>query len=186
MVRRTSRRSSIKSSKAGIRQSTAIKDTELADYSVCTTWGVKERHLYLLNVYRHKLDFPNLKRSVKELAQLYKADIVLIEDKGSGSSLIQELRAEDFSIVQAAPALDVDKVMRLRAQTAKIEGGFVRFPKKESWLHDYLTELLAFPNSKYDDQVDSTVYALAWSTASEPPSYYTEENMQGLERLIYS
>jgi hypothetical protein len=54
--------------------------------------------------------------------------------------------------------------MRLRAQTAKIEGGFVLFPKGAEWLDVYLTELLAFPNSKHDDQVDSTVFALAWAT----------------------
>jgi hypothetical protein len=54
--------------------------------------------------------------------------------------------------------------MRLRAQTAKIEGGFVLFPREASWLGAYILELVTFPNSKNDDQVDSTVYALAWST----------------------
>jgi predicted phage terminase large subunit-like protein len=164
---------------------TANKDTELADYSVCTTWGVKKSHLYLLNVYRRKLDFPDLKRSVRQLAQLHKANVVLVEDRASGTQLIQELRREHFSIVQAAPAIDGDKVMRLRAQTAKIEGGFVLFPKEESWLDDYLTELLAFPNAKYDDQVDSTVFALAWSTAEKPRLQYTDEALEGMERLLF-
>jgi phage terminase large subunit-like protein len=50
---------------------------------------------------------------------LHRAEIVLIKDKASGSSLIQELRAEHFSLLQAASAMDGDKVMRLRAQTAK-------------------------------------------------------------------
>jgi predicted phage terminase large subunit-like protein len=113
-------------------------------------------------VYRRKVDFPDLKRAVKELAALHRANIVLIEDKASGTSLIQELRAENFSLAQAAPALDGDKVMRLRAQTAKIEGGFVLFPKEAHWLESYLLELVSFPNSKNDDQVDSTVFALAW------------------------
>ena len=75
-----------------------------------------------------------------------------------------ELRADNFSLAQAAPAGDGDKVMRLRAQTAKIEGGFVLFPTEAPWLEIYLLELTTFPNSKNDDQVDSTVYALAWST----------------------
>src|SRR6266436_4545830 len=56
------------------------------------------------------------------------AGIVLVEERASGISLIQELRAEGFSIVQAAPALDGDTNLRLRGQTAKIEGGFVLFP----------------------------------------------------------
>jgi predicted phage terminase large subunit-like protein len=143
---------------------TANKDSELANFSVCTTWGLKDRKIYLLDVYRHKLEFPDLKRAVRELATLHNANVVLIEDKASGTSLIQELRSENFSIVQAAPALDGDKVMRLRAQTAKIEGGFVLFPKKEHWLDHYLRELVTFPNAPNDDQVDSTVYALAWIT----------------------
>jgi predicted phage terminase large subunit-like protein len=107
----------------------------------------------------------------------------LIEDKASGSSLIQELRAEHFSLVQAAPALDGDKVMRLRAQTAKIEGGFVLFPKQAHWLETYLLELVTFPNSKYDDQVDSTVFALAWSTLNPPWHGWTDESLKGLENL---
>src|SRR5262249_38119697 len=143
---------------------TANKDTELSDYSVCTTWGLKGECLYLLDVHRHKLDFPSLKQAVRELARLHKARVVLVEDKASGTSLIQELRREQFSIIQAAPAIDGDKVMRLRAQTAKIANGFVLFPKEAHWLNTYLAELISFPNSKYDDQVDSTVYALAWST----------------------
>jgi predicted phage terminase large subunit-like protein len=164
---------------------TANKDTELSNFSVCTTWGLKERYLFLLDVYRHKLEFPDLKRAVRQLAALHRAKIVLIEDKASGSSLIQELRAEHFSLVQAAPAMDGDKVMRLRAQTAKIEGGFVLFPKQAHWLEAYLRELISFPNSKYDDQVDSTVFALAWSTLN--PSYrWTEQSTNGYAKLLDS
>ena len=102
---------------------------------------------------------------------------------GSGSSLIQELRFEHFSLVQAAPAIDGDKIMRLRAQTAKIEGGFVLFPLEAHWLEIYLLELLAFPNSKYDDQVDSTVFALAWSMLNPPWHCWTKESLKGLENL---
>jgi predicted phage terminase large subunit-like protein len=164
---------------------TANKDTELSNFSVCTTWGLKGRQLFLLNVYRRKLDFPSLKKAVRELAGLHKARVVLVEDKASGTSLIDELRSEYFSIVQAAPDIEGDKIMRLQAQTAKIEGGFVLFPKEASWLHTYLAELLAFPNSKYNDQVDSTVYALAWIT-SKPPSYnLTDEAVEALEQFTY-
>jgi predicted phage terminase large subunit-like protein len=146
---------------------TANKDSELANFSVCTTWGLKDKCMYLINVFRRKLNFPELKRSVRELATLYHADVVLIEDKASGTSLIQELRADFFSKVQAAPDLDGDKIMRLRSQTAKIEGGFVLFPREAPWLDAYLNELVTFPNAKNDDQVDSTVFALAWSTQAE-------------------
>jgi predicted phage terminase large subunit-like protein len=143
---------------------TANKATELSNFSVCTTWGIKEGRLYLLDVLRRKMEFPELKRTVREWANQWRAEIVLVEDKASGTQLIQDLRVEDFSIVQAAPALDGDKEIRLRAQTAKIEGGFALFPEKAPWLDAYLLELTGFPNSKYDDQVDSTVNALAWLT----------------------
>jgi predicted phage terminase large subunit-like protein len=143
---------------------TANKATELSDYSVCTTWGFYRERLYLLDVFRRKMEFPELKRTVRELAGLWRTTVVLIEDKSSGTQLIQELRASNFSLAQAAPVGDGDKVMRLCAQTAKIEGGFVLFPAAAPWLDAYLLELTTFPNSKNDDQVDSTVNALAWST----------------------
>lgn len=143
---------------------TANKVTELSDFSVCTTWGLKDQKLYLLDVLRRKMEFPLLVQTVREIASLWAADVVLVEDKASGQQLIQELRAKNFSIVQAAPAIEGDKIMRLRSQTAKIEGGFVLFPEKAPWLDAYLLELTTFPNAKNDDQVDSTVYALAWTT----------------------
>lgn len=165
---------------------TANKDTELSDYSVCTTWGLTSSKVYLLDVYREKPEFPDLKRAVKRLAREHKARVVLVEDRASGTQLIQELRAEHFSIVQSAPALSGDKIMRLRSQTAKIEGGFVLFPKEASWLDIYLHELLTFPNYKKDDQVDSTVYALAWITENPRWSGWTEESIAGLERFTNS
>lgn len=143
---------------------TANKATELSNFSVCTTWGTKDRRLYLLDVLRKKMEFPELKKTVRDIASLWRADVVLVEDKASGTQLIQDLRAENFSIVQPAPPLDGDKEIRLRAQTAKIEGGFALFPEAAPWLDAYLFELTTFPNSKNDDQVDSTVQALAWST----------------------
>ena len=106
---------------------------------------------------------------MQSLAALHEATVVLIEDKSSGSSLIQQLRAEGFSMVRAAPSLEGNKIMRLNGQTPMIEGGFVLFPKKADWLEIYLSELLSFPSSNYDDQVDSTVYALAW--IAENPQY---------------
>ena len=162
---------------------TANKDSELANFSVCTTWGVKGQHLYLLDVYRRKVDFPDLKRAVRELAARHHSDVVLVEDKASGISLIQELRAEGFSLVQEAPAIDGDKIMRLHAQTAKIEGGFVLLPKEAHWLDAYVLELTTFPNSKHDDQVDSTVFALAWSTLNMSTYGWTDESIENLGRF---
>jgi predicted phage terminase large subunit-like protein len=161
---------------------TANSDSAEADFSVCTTWGIHGQHLYLLDVYRKKIEFPELKRTVRELAMLWKAGVVLIENKASGISLIQELRADGFSIVQQAPDDNSSKIMRLRGQTAKIEGGFARFPEKAVWLDAYLLELTTFPNSKKDDQVDSTVYALAWSTQEANTSWANTKRFIDMER----
>ncbi|YBW38406.1 phage terminase large subunit [Nitrobacter sp. TKz-YC01] len=161
---------------------TANKDTELANYSVCTTWGLKDKRMYLLDVFRRKLDFPGLKRAVKDQISLHSPTIVLIEDKASGTSLIQELRSEGLSRIQATPAVDGDKTVRLRAQTAKIEGGFVLLPKEAPWLNAYILELISFPNSKNDDQVDSTVFALAW--LGQKSGYgWTDEGVEALGRI---
>ena len=56
-----------------------------------------------------------------------------------------------------------DKIMRLHAQTATIENGFVRLPEEAHWLADYISELTMFPAGRHDDQVDSTAQALAWT-----------------------
>jgi hypothetical protein len=65
---------------------TANKDSELANFSVCTTWGIKDRLLFLLDVFRQKLEFPDLKRAIVERAKSYRAKVVLIEDMASGTA----------------------------------------------------------------------------------------------------
>ena len=140
---------------------TASKESELADYSVCTTWLVCDKNLYLLDVFRERLDYPKLKRAVREMADKFKPATILIEDKASGIQLIQELKSEGLFAVKGVKP-DGDKLMRLHAQTAAIENGFVHLPKEAPWRLDYLAELTSFPKAKYDDQVDSTSQALAW------------------------
>src|SRR4051794_35897587 len=64
---------------------TANKVSQLSDYSVCTTWGVKENQVYLLHVFRRQLEFPDLKRAVRAQQAMYSANLVLIEDQASGT-----------------------------------------------------------------------------------------------------
>ncbi len=140
---------------------TANKPSELSDYSVCTTWGLKDRRIYLLHVLRKRMDYPDLKRRVREQAEAFQATVILIEDKASGTQLIQELIAQGmYSIKRYVP--EGDKVMRLHSQTATIENGFVYLPREAPWLSEYLHELTTFPNAKFDDQADSTSQALGW------------------------
>jgi predicted phage terminase large subunit-like protein len=140
---------------------TANKPGDLNDYSVCTTWGIKDKRIYLLNVFRKKLDYPGLKRAVQDQFAAYDPGVILIEDKASGTQLIQEMREAGIHAVTAYKS-KFDKVMRLDAQTGVIENGLVYIPTEVHWLAEYLHELSTFPKSKHDDQVDSTSQALEW------------------------
>jgi len=141
---------------------TASKATELSDYSVCTTWGVKGKKMYLLHVLRKRLEYPELKRLAISHMNQWEAKTVLIEDKASGIQLIQELQAQSYKV--QGVKCEGDKIMRLMAQTAEIENGRVLFPREAPWLRDYVNEILTFPMAKYDDQVDSTAQAIKWVT----------------------
>jgi predicted phage terminase large subunit-like protein len=140
---------------------TANKATELSDFSVCTTWGVRGKDLFLLGLFRRRLEYPALKRAVREQQTLFDANVVLIEDKASGTQLIQELIHDGcHGVTRYQPT--IDKIMRLHAQTAMIENGFVYIPETAPWLDEYLHEITVFPRGKHDDQVDSTAQFLDW------------------------
>jgi predicted phage terminase large subunit-like protein len=140
---------------------TANKASELTDFSVCTSWGIKSKDLYLLHVLRKRMEYPELKRAVCEQREAVDASVVLIEDKTSGTQLIQELIDYGLhAVTRHQPQWD--KVMRMHAQTAMIETGFVHLPKEAAWLPEYLHELTVFPKGKHDDQVDSTAQMLDW------------------------
>lgn len=140
---------------------TANKESELADYCVCTTWGLAKKKAYLLHVLRKRMDYPELKKVVISHRAAWNAQKVLIEDKASGTQLIQELKQGLMPQVIAFKP-EGDKLMRMIAQTSEIENGKVRFPKYAPWLQCYISELTSFPKSKFNDQVDSTSQALCW------------------------
>jgi predicted phage terminase large subunit-like protein len=140
---------------------TANKCSELNDYSVCTTWGTVEKHLYLLDVFRKRMDYPELRRNVKGHADSWKAKNILMEDRSSGTSLIQDLVADGMHCVTRYDP-KIEKVMRMHAVSSTIENGFVHIPDQAFWLAEYLHELVVFPNARFDDQVDSTSQALDW------------------------
>jgi len=150
---------------------TASKPTELSNYSVCTTWGVKDKHLYLIHVYRKRVGYPELRRAVREQADAFSPDTILIEDKSSGTQLIQELIDEGMhEIKKYEPTMD--KIMRMHAVTSTIENGFVHLPDKAPWLGEFLHELTSFPKGKFDDQADSTSQALNWLKSSSMNETY--------------
>jgi len=147
---------------------TASKAEEIHDYSVCTTW-LADRSCYLLiDVHRARLEYPDLKRCVVEQAARHQADSILIEDKGSGTQLIQDLR-QGHRIHPIPITPQGDKITRMHTQSAKIESGQVLLPNQAYWLDEFRREMQLFPNGRHDDQVDSVSQFLNWiSNRSEP------------------
>lgn len=140
----------------------AIKIKSANDYSVCTTWYKINNQYYLIDVFREKLKFLNLKAAVLRLQKEFNAEIILIEDKASGQSLIQELESkDDLSVIGVNP--HKDKETRFLSIISMFESGKVVFPENAIWLAELEEELFSFPQVKHDDQVDSLTQFLKWS-----------------------
>lgn len=139
---------------------TASKAGELNDCSVCTTWLVRDRAYYLLDVFRDRLGY--LRRKIVEMNVRWRPNGVLIEEKASGEHLIQDLRhtGEVFAIAVQPQG---DKVVRASSIAAVIEGGRVLLPERAAWLGEFEKEVLAFPHGRNDDQVDSMSQFLIWA-----------------------
>jgi predicted phage terminase large subunit-like protein len=143
---------------------TANKGGPDNDFSVCTTWlYVPPVNWYLCDVFRGRVDYPTLKAKIILMANGWRGARVLIEDAGSGSSLIQELRRQIPGVIAVRP--EGDKEARLSAVSAKFEAGQVWLPTRAPWLADYEAELFSFPASRHDDQCDSTSQALSDSVS---------------------
>lgn len=144
---------------------TASKDGLHNDWSVCVTAHVSGRNVHVVHVFRRKLKFPDLKHHVIRLAREYDANVLLIEDAASGTQLYQTLWNEEPqgvpSPIKQKP--ESDKETRFAAVTAIIEAGRMYLPKDASWLADFEKELLGFPNSRHDDQVDALSQLLNWA-----------------------
>ena len=139
---------------------TASKGGPENDWSVCSTWTSTHGTTYfLLDVWRRRVDYPELKAKAIALAKQWNATRVLIEDTGAGTSLIQELKSQVSGVVGVKP--EGDKVSRMAVASAKFEAGQVLFPERASWLPDLEAELFAFPGSRHDDQCDSISQALS-------------------------
>ena len=142
---------------------TAYKAGHLNDPSVCGTWFETERGYYLADVVSRHMSYLELKRTATGLAEKWRPSAVLIEDKSSGQSLIQDLHAETkLPVIAITP--DGNKSVRMSVVTPTIESGRVFLPDSAPWLPDYESEIATFPNAEHDDQVDMTSQFLRWAT----------------------
>ena len=147
----------------------AQKEKELSDPTCITVWGETDTGDYLLDLWCKPCAFPELIRVVTNMGERRWPDkekgqvpaAILIEDKSSGQSLIQELRATTtLPIIAIEP--EGSKFFRASEVSAMVEAGLVILPYSSPWISDYEGELFAFPLSVHDDQVDSTSQFLAW------------------------
>ena len=150
---------------------TAQSSQQLADYSACVVLLVRKETVYVLDVVRARLEYPELKRAVLETHNRWRRTgcssyALLIEKKGSGLSLIQDLARQNIHAIGIHP--DSDKIMRMAAQTSPIEAGAVHLPMTASWLDEFRKEILSFPKSRHDDQVDALSQALQRAFATPP------------------
>lgn len=147
---------------------TAIKAGVGNDWSVCITWGETESGYYIIDVVRERLEYPDLKRRVQSAAMKHAPDVILIEDKGSGQSLLQDLR-RDTKLPVIAIMPEGDKGLRVERCSPTIEAGVCYLPNPgpdTPWLHDLETEVSGFPNTEYMDQVDALSQYLNWAKSS--------------------
>jgi predicted phage terminase large subunit-like protein len=140
---------------------TAFSVKKTADYSAASVWTAYEGRYYLRFVWRERVAYPELKRMVEELADVWMPDAVLVEEKGSGQSLLQSLKQET-SLPIVGIQVDTDKVSRAHSVTALFSAGRVHFPEDAPWLPTFLHELELFPASAFDDQVDTVTQALRY------------------------
>lgn len=140
---------------------TAYKAKIANDPSVCTTWlQTKDNKFYLVESFVMRGEYTDVKRAIQSKFEQYHPQAVLIEDKASGQSLIQEFKHSRLPVISIQP--QADKITRLNSVSTMFESRQVFLPESASWLADYEHELLSFPLGAHDDQVDSTSQALEW------------------------
>jgi predicted phage terminase large subunit-like protein len=145
---------------------TAFTKSQRADYSACTTWGVFYRdeneqdvNIILLDAFKEKMEFPELKARAKEMYDEWEPDSCIIEAKAAGAPLIQELRRIGVYVQDYTPSRGNDKFVRLNSVTDLFSSGKVWAPETR-WADEVIEELARFPNAEHDDLVDSSVQAL--------------------------
>jgi len=142
------------------------------DYTAITMVGIDARELYLLHVERGHWTVLEMQRRITTLASQWDVTHTIIEDTASGMGLIQLLREQTHLPVIGQHSSD-DKETRLSRHEGRFEAGRILLPTEALWLADFESELLAFPNGRYDDQVDALMLCLDWFSKNEhclPPS----------------
>ena len=144
---------------------TAFLKTERSDYSACTTWGVflnedqDAMHIILLDAFKERMEFPELKKRAYEMWQEVEPDAFLVEGKASGMPLVFELRQMGIPVSEYVPSIGNDKIARVNSVADMFASGMVWAPMTR-WAEEVIEEFAAFPAGDHDDLVDSSTQAL--------------------------
>ena len=147
---------------------TAFEKNNRADYSACTTWGVFDQvnqhgdlraNIILLDAFKGRLEFPELKKQALELYQEWEPDTLIVEKRAAGAPLIYEMRKMGIPLSEFTPGKGNDKISRVNAISDLFASGVVWCPETR-WAEEVMDELASFPNGDHDDLVDSSSQAL--------------------------
>jgi predicted phage terminase large subunit-like protein len=147
---------------------TAFEKTNRSDYSACTTWGVfthpdkhgnLKQNIILLNAFKERMEFPDLKKAALEMWIEWKPDTLIVEKKAAGAPLIYEMRKMGIPLSEYTPGKGSDKIARVNSISDLFASGIVWCPEKR-WADEVMEEMASFPNGDHDDLVDSSSQAL--------------------------
>jgi len=156
---------------------TAFGEKQENDYSARTTWGIFEHEtelgiracMILLERWKDRVGFPELRRLARESYLEWNPDKVLIENKASGQSLIQELRKAGVPVQGWNPDKYGSKYMRTHASSIVWEQGCVFYPtdpkndfKPRVWAQETIDHVAAYPKGDDDDLHDTCTQAALW------------------------
>jgi predicted phage terminase large subunit-like protein len=131
------------------------------NYTAIAICGLDRKQIYILHMSRGHWTVLQMRDRIQALAREWNADMVVVEDTSSGMGLIQILRQETSLNVVGRHPKD-DKKVRMLRHEGRFEAGNILLPKEALWLADCETEILSFPNGRYDDQVDALLLFLDW------------------------
>lgn len=168
-----------------------FKDTKQSDFVVGQVWGRVGARRLLLDQIRARLDFPGSMQAITTLSSKWpNAYLKLVEDKANGPALMQMLSHKIPGIVGVNPS--GSKEARLSAASPFFEAGNVELPDPSiaPWIHDYIEEVVGFPNMQNDDQVDATSQALERLSYAGAPQVHLldsgdeEKELTLIQRLL--
>jgi predicted phage terminase large subunit-like protein len=149
----------------------AVTANPRSHFSVCTTWGRGRDSWLLLDLLRLRLEYPEMLAAARLHRRKWQPDVVLIEQAGAGRPFLDDFRRDQR---KATPERDdppwraigwqpkTDKETRLAGQTDILENGMIRLPATAPFLAELKREMMAFPNGRHDDQVDSVSQFADW------------------------